>query len=226
LELRHLRYFCALADFGTFSKAGEYLHISPSAISEQVADLECEVGGSLLDRSHRRTRLTPQGQLLLEETRKILLASEHAIEVTRRAINGELGALSVGFFRWGTQGFFAHIIREYRKLYPEVRLSFVRLGPGVKWKPLSTGKIDIGFTRSLEPSLNRMLQNELLFREPIVVALPQDHALAGPSVDITAIAAESFVMRDRAEMPLLFDDLLALCLRSGYSPRIANTTST
>ena len=67
MELRHLRYFCALAEFGTFAKAGAHLHISQSAISEQIADLEHEIGGMLLDRSQRRTRFTPQGLLFLEE---------------------------------------------------------------------------------------------------------------------------------------------------------------
>jgi DNA-binding transcriptional LysR family regulator len=226
MELRHLRYFCALAEFGTFSKAGEHLHISQSAISEQIADLEREIGGSLLDRSQRRTRLTPQGLLFLDEARKILLASERALDVTRRSINGEVGTLSIGFFPWGTRGFFARIIREYRKLFPEVRLSLYEMLAVGQMDALTTGKIDIGFTRPLEPPFSRTLRDELLFREPVVVALPRDHPLAGSSVDVTALAAEPFVMCDRAVMPMLFDNILALCSRAGYSPRIANTLST
>jgi DNA-binding transcriptional LysR family regulator len=226
MELRHLRYFCALADFGTFAKAGEYLHISQSAISEQIADLEREVGGSLLDRSQRRTRLTPQGLLFLDEARKILLASDRALDVTRRSIKGEVGTLSIGFFPWGTRGFFARIIREYRKLFPEVRLSLNEMHAWVQMDALTTGKIDIGFTRPLEPPYNRTLRDELLFREPVVVALPRDHPLAGPSVDITALAAEPFVMCDRSVTPMLFDNILALCSSVGFSPRIANTLTT
>jgi len=226
LELRHLRYFCALADFGTFAKAGAHLHISQSAISEQVADLEREVGGPLLDRSQRRTRLTPQGLLFLDEARKTLLASERALDVTRRSFKGEVGTLSIGFFPWGTRGFFARIIREYRKLFPEVRLSLHEMLALAQVEALNAGKIDIGFTRPLEPPFNRRLRDELLFREPVVVALPRAHRLAGPSVDIAELAAERFVMRDRPDIPMLFDNILALCAGAGYSPRIANTTST
>jgi DNA-binding transcriptional LysR family regulator len=226
LELRHLRYFCALADFGTFAKASQHLHISQSAISEQIADLEREIGGSLLDRSQRRTRLTSQGLLFLDEARKILTASERALDVTRRSINGEVGTLSIGFFPWGTRGFFARIIREYRKLFPGVRLSLYEMHAWVQMEALTTGKIDIGFTRPLEPPFNRTLRDELLFREPVVVALPRNHPLAGSSVEITALAAEPFVMCDRTVTPVLFDNILALCTGAGYSPRIANTTST
>jgi DNA-binding transcriptional LysR family regulator len=226
MELRHLRYFCALADFGTFSKASQHLHISQSAISEQIADLEREIGGALLDRSQRRTRLTPQGLLFLAEARKTLLASERAIDVTRRSLNGELGTLSIGFFPWGTGGFFARIIREYRRLCPQVRLSLYEMHAAVQMDALTSGKIDIGFTRPLEPPFNRTLRDELLYRDPVVVAMPRDHALAGPSVDIAALATEPFVMCDRTVTPVLFDNILTLCTKAGYSPRIVNTTST
>jgi DNA-binding transcriptional LysR family regulator len=226
MELRHLRYFCALADFGTFSKASQHLHISQSAISEQIADLEQEVGGALLDRSQRRTRLTPQGLLFLAEARKTLLASERAIDVTRRSLKGELGTLSIGFFPWGTRGFFARIIREYRRLCPQVRLSLYEMHASVQMEALTSGKIDIGFTRPLEAPFNRTLRDELLYRDPVVVALPSDHPLAGRSVDIAALAAEPFVMCDRTMTPVLYDKILALCTTAGYSPRIVNTTST
>ncbi len=76
MELRHLRYLCAVADHGTFSEAGRQLHISQSAISEQIADLEREVGGALIDRTSSRTRLTPQGRLFLDEARKTLVAAD------------------------------------------------------------------------------------------------------------------------------------------------------
>jgi DNA-binding transcriptional LysR family regulator len=226
LELRHLRYFCALADAGTFAKAAQHLHISQSAISEQIADLEREIGGALLDRSQRRTRLTPQGLLFLDEARKILLASDRAVDMTRRSIKGEMGTLSIGFFPWGTRGFFARIIREHRKLYPEVRLSLYEMLAWMQLDALMAGKIDIGFTRPLEPPFNQTLRDELLFHEPVVVALPRDHPLAGRSVDVAALAAEPFLMRARAEVPMLFDNILALCAGAGFSPRITNTLST
>jgi DNA-binding transcriptional LysR family regulator len=244
MELRHLRYFCALADFGTFAKASQQLHVSQSAISEQIADLEREIGGALLDRSQRRTRLTQQGELFLAEARKTLLASERAVDITRRSLKGEVGTLSIGFFLWGTGGFFARIIREYRKLYPQVRLSLYEMHASVQMGALTTGKIDIGFTRPLEPPYDRSLRAELLYRDPVVIALPIDHpllvtatqprpgdaplpgGLSLPAIHIKDIATEPFVVCERLVTPALFDSILSLCSRAGFSPHIVNASST
>ena len=227
MELRHLRYFCAVADSGTFSKASQELHVSQSAISEQIADLEHEIGGALLDRTQRRARLTPQGELFLAEARKTLLASERAIDLTRRSLKGEVGTLAIGFFPWGASGFFARIIREYRKLYPQVRLSLYEMHTWTQMDALLAGKIDIGFTRPLEPPFDRSLRAELLYRDPVVVALPVDHPLANEDpVQISSLVAEPFVLCERSATPALFDSIIGLCTRAGYSPHIVNTSST
>jgi DNA-binding transcriptional LysR family regulator len=226
MELRHLRYFCAVADAGTFSKAARELHVSQSAISEQIADLEREIGGPLLDRTQRRARLTPQGELFLAEARKTLLASERAIDLARRSLKGEVGTLAIGFFLWGAGGFFARLIREYRKMYPQVRLSLYEMHTWVQMDALLTGKIDVGFTRPLEPPFDRSLRAELLYRDPVVVAMPADHPLAGASVRISALATEPFVMCERSATPTLFDAIIGLCTKAGYSPHIVNTSST
>ena len=227
MELRHLRYFCAVADSGTFSKASRELHVSQSAISEQIADLENEIGGALLDRTQRRARLTPEGELFLEEARKTLLAAERAVDLTRRSLKGEVGTLAIGFFPWGAGGFFARIIREYRKLYPQVRLSLYEMHTWDQMPALIGGKLDVGFTRPLEPPFDRILRAELLYRDPVVAALPVDHPLAtGEPVQIAALAAEQFVMCERATTPTLFDSIIGLCTRAGYSPHIINTSST
>lgn len=97
MELRHLRYFCAVAEQGTFSKASRVLHVSQSAISEQIADLEREMGGTLLNRHPRQNRLTPHGQLFLAEAKRTLLAAERAVDVTRRSLQGQMGTLAIGF---------------------------------------------------------------------------------------------------------------------------------
>ena len=226
MELRHLRYFCAVADSGTFNKASQELHVSQSAISEQIADLEREIGGALLDRTQRRARLTPQGELFLAEARKTLIASERAIDVARRSLKGEVGTLAIGFFLWGAGGFFARIIREYRKLYPQVRLSLYEMHTWVQMDALLSGKIDLGFTRPLEPPFNRSLRAELLYSDPVVLAMPIDHPFAAKSVQLSSLAAEPFVMCERTATPALFDGILALCSKAGFSPQIVNSSST
>ncbi len=226
MELRHLRYFCAVADSGTFSQAGKELHVSQSAISEQIADLEREIGGALIDRTQRRARLTPQGEIFLAEARKTLIASERAVDITRRSLKGEVGTLAIGFFLWGASGFFARIIREYRRLHPEVRLSLYEMHAWVQMDALLSGKIDLGFTRPLEPPFDRALEAELLYSDPVVVAMPADHPLAGDSVHISALAAEPFVVCERRATPTLFDAILGLCSKAGFSPQIVNSSST
>ncbi len=225
MELRHLRYFCAVAEQGTFSKASLSLHISQSAISEQIADLERELGGPLLDRSSRQTRLTAHGELFLEEAKKTLLAAEQAIDRTRRSINGQVGTLSIGFFLWGSGDFFSRIIRDYRRLHPDVRLSLYEMHATVQMEALTSGRIDVGFTRPLEPPFDRTLRAELLYRDPVVVALPRDHPLAGKPVTIESLAAERFIVLERRLSPALFDGVIALCSSAGFSPEISHQSS-
>ena len=226
MELRHLRYFCAEAEYGTFREASAHLRVSQSAISEQIADLEEEVGGALLDRGTRTTRLTAQGAIFLQEARKTLAAAEHAVDKTRRALDGQEGTLRIGFFLWGAGGFFARIIREYRRLHPQVKLSLYEMHAHVQMEAFERGTIDVGFTRPLEAPWDRMLKSELIYDDPVVCVMPKDHPLAGPRVELAALAGERFVMCERAVTPVLFDRILGLCTGAGFSPQVVNSSAT
>jgi DNA-binding transcriptional LysR family regulator len=224
MELRHLRYLVAVAEYGTFREASRHLHVAQSAISEQIADLEYELGGPLLDRSQRATRLTAQGRVFLEEAKKTLAQADHAVDLTRRSMLGQEGSLAIGFFLWGAGNFFASIIREYRKLHPNVKLTLFEMHASVQMPALLDGRIDVGFTRPLEPPYDTVLRAELLYNDPIVALLPRDHPLAGGPVQLSALAAERFVMCERPVTPVLFDSILALCSSAGFSPNIVNTS--
>jgi DNA-binding transcriptional LysR family regulator len=226
MELRHLRYFCAVADHGTFSEAGRKLRISQSAISEQIADLEREIGGPLLNRNSGRTRLTPQGKLFLAEARKTLIAADRTIEITQRSLLGKVGSLGIGFFLWGAGGFFARIIRDFRKLHPGIKLSLYEMRTPEQMEALTSGKIDVAFSRPLEPPFDQTLRAELLYRDPVVVVLPRDHPLATKRIAIANLIAERFVLCDRQMTPALFDGIVALCGSAGFSPNIVNTSDT
>src|SRR3984957_465714 len=226
MELRHLRYFCAVADYGTFSEAGRQLHVSQSAISEQLADLEREIGGTLLHRASGRTRLTPQGLLFLAEARKTPLAGDRAIDVAQRSMQGQVGTLAIGFFLWGAGSFFARLIRDYRKLYPEIKLSLFEMHTPEQMEALGSGKIDVGFTRPLEPPFDRTLRAELLFQDPIVAVLPRDHPLAAKPLRVSALATHPLVVCEREATPTLFDSIVALCSSHRFTPRIVNASDT
>jgi DNA-binding transcriptional LysR family regulator len=226
MELRHLRYLVAVAESGTFREASRRLHVSQSAISEQITDLEYEVGGTLLDRGQRTTRLTAQGKVFVEEARKTLASADRAVDLTRRSLLGQEGSLAIGFFLWGAGGFFPSIIREYRKLHPQVKLTLKDMLAHDQIESLKNGQIDVGFTRPLESPQDRLLRSELLYNDPVMVVMPKDHPLAGDKVHIKALAHERFVLCDRSATPTLFDSILSLCNSAGYSPDIVNTSST
>jgi DNA-binding transcriptional LysR family regulator len=206
--------------------AAKRLHISQSAISEQIQDLEDEVGGRLLDRSSRKIRLTAQGQVFLEEARKTLAAAERAVDLTRQSLQGEVGTLSIGFFLWGSGGFFPRIIREFRRRRPGIRLSLLDMHASEQLVALEEGRIDVGLTRPLEPPFDRTLSSELLYRDPIVVAVRPDHPFARRRVTITQLVNERVVLCDRRASPVLFDNFVALCAEQGFTPQIVNTSLT
>src|SRR6201996_7689212 len=220
MELRHLRYFAAVADFGSLSAAAQRLNVSQSSVSEQMADLEAEIGGALLERSGLRVQLTAEGHVFLEEARKTLRAAQRAVDLTRQSLHGEVGTLSIGFFLWGAGGFFPRIIREYRRTRPGIRLSLFEMHAPEQMQALEDGRLDVGLTRPLEPPFDRTLHEELLYRDPIVVALRRTHPLAWKDVPLAALAKENLVLSDRHVTPVLFDSIVAMCSQAGFSPRI------
>jgi DNA-binding transcriptional LysR family regulator len=226
MELRHLRYFRAVADYGTFTAAARRLHVSQSSVSEQILDLEAEIGGPLLDRSARQVRLTAQGRVFLEEARKTLEAADRAVELARQSLNGEVGTLNVGFFLWGAGGFFPRIIREFRKRRPGIRLLLLDMHASEQLAALEDGRLDVGLTRPLEPPYDRTLKSELLYRDPIVVAMRPDHPFAKRSVKLKELASERLVLCERRMTPRLFDGFVSMCAAAGFSPNIVNQSST
>jgi DNA-binding transcriptional LysR family regulator len=226
MELRHLRYFQAVAELGSMTAAARRLYVSQSAISEQIRDLEQELGCRLLDRSGRNLQLTPQGQVFLEEARRTLEAAQRAVDVTRKAAHGEVGTLTIGFFLWGTAGFFPRIIREFRKLRPGVRLSLVDMHATQQIGALEAGTIDVGLTRPLQPPLDKVFRSELLFRDPAVAVMRPDHRLANQTVTVRELAEERLVVAERRSNTEFFDNIVAMCAAEGFSPQIVNTSGT
>src|ERR1700744_2623764 len=120
MELRHLRYFVAVAENGGFGRASQLLHVAQSAISEQIRDLESELRAPLFDRNNRSIRLTPEGEVFLGDARAILAQVEKAAANIQKSLHGEVGRLAIGFFAGGTGAFFPAVIKEFRHRFPEV----------------------------------------------------------------------------------------------------------
>jgi DNA-binding transcriptional LysR family regulator len=224
MDLRHLRYFCAVAEYQGFSRSARALRVSQSAISEQTTDLEREIGVALLVRGQQKTTLTPAGEAFLAEAKKVLAAADNAVETARRASRGEIGALTVGFFNGGTGADVPEIIKNFRRLHPDVRVTVADMVPGLQSAALIEGNIDLGFTRPLETPFDQLLHSEVLYLDLLVAVLPKDHPMAAQeAVDLRSLAQERFVLVARESSPSLFGRILRLCSEAGFSPQIVST---
>lgn len=226
MELRHLRYLVAVVEHGSFSAAARRLHIAQSAISEQLSNLEQEIGVPLFTRTTRKATLTKPGELFLEEARRILAAAQYAIEIAQQAHRGKIGVLRIGFFAGATGVSFPRLIRQFRKKHPDVQLSLIEMTSGQQWQALLKGQIDVGFTRRVEPEFQSDLLYEPMQQDPIVAVLPKNHpAAAAGTVDLRDLANEPFVLSSRDTSPALFDKVIELCSEAGFSPRIASIST-
>ena len=162
MELRHLRYLVAVAEQQSFSRAAAHLHVSQSAISEQMADLEDEVGVRLLERGHRRTDLTEPGKIFLEHAQRVLEMSRTAVLEAQRAERGQVGTLRIGFFAGGVGDGFPALIRNFRDTHPGVELTLMEMHVTEQWRALQDGRIDLAFTRVPEPQMRREIFGTVL----------------------------------------------------------------
>ena len=226
MELRHLRYFCAVAKEKSFTFAARRLHVSQSGVSGQVRDLEEELGAALFRRNQRNVSLTTEGSAFLREAQDILDRADRAVEMLKQTTKGRCGRLKIGLCGPATAPFLPKLIREFRKRQPGISLSLKDLDPAHQPEALVNGAIDVGFSRGIPAPLRRALTSEVFFREPLVAVLPKGHRLEScESISLKDLAGERFVLYARENAPELFDSVLSLCKRARFSPDIADTPS-
>ncbi|ARN46461.1 LysR substrate-binding domain-containing protein [Pseudomonas aeruginosa] len=227
MELRHLRYFIAVAEELHFGRAAERLGISQPPLSQQIQALEEEIGARLFERTNRRVELTDAGRLFLDESRQVLAQVDKAVLLARRAHLGELGELKIGFT--SSAPFTSTIpssIHAFRKAYPDVHLDLQEMSSRQVLKALLEESLQVGVIRPL--ALPDAVHWVELFREPLVAVLRADHPLAAGSEDglaIAALAEEPFVFFPRSYGTGLYDQVIALARQAGFSPRIAQEAS-
>ena len=226
MELRHLRYFTAVAENGGFGRAAQLLHVAQSAISEQIRDLEAELGAALFDRENRTIRLTPEGEQFLLDARAVLALAGKAAANVQKSLHGEIGTLTIGFFVGGTGKFFPAIIREFRHRFPHVQVGLVEMPPAMQHHGLLSGSIDIGFTRAVQPAQAAILRSEHFLTERLYAVLLKNHPMAKRrKISMRELAGERFVLNDRKYSPAVFDKVITLCTEAGFSPKISATAT-
>jgi len=247
VEVRHLRYFQAVAEELHFGRAAARLGIAQPPLSQQIRRLEELLGATLFDRTTRRVLLTDAGAVLLEGTERVVQTLDGVLDATRRAAGGETGRLAVAFASSVMFQTLPSLLRAFRDQYPDVVLELRELPTGLQLAALQAGELDVGFVR--EPPGTPGVAMETVMREPLVVAVSREHPLAGALdgagaegagaegagaepdggtgspddlvlEDVCALAEEPFVLFPEELAPGLHAQVMAVCRASGFEPRV------
>ena len=218
MELRHIRYFIAVAEYLNFHKAAQRLHIAQPPLSRQIRQLEESLGVELFARDKRHVELTKAGHAFLEESRKLMAQAGHAVEAARQAQRGENDIIKIGIAS-GLGGVVSRVVFAFRKRWPEVEVECRDIFSNFQSHALTKRELDIGFLR---PPLDHVaLDCELLYEEEFVVIVPGSHRLANRrSVRMHDIANEPLILFDRSFSSGLYDKILSLYSRHGLTPRL------
>jgi DNA-binding transcriptional LysR family regulator len=226
MELRHLRYFIAVAEEGHITRAAERLGMQQPPLSQQIRALERELGVQLLRRKPRGVEMTDAGRALLEDARAILAHIDHAFATTRRTARGEMGRIAVGFTSSAPfHPFVPRVIRAFRESFPLISLTLEESGTTELIEDLRSERVDAAFIRTPVADPMGITVNPLL-EETMLVALPGSHVLAqgdavdGPALALADLAAETFIVYRRPSGPGLYDAIFAACHAAGFSPLV------
>jgi len=210
MELRHLRYFVAVAEEENVSRAALKLHVSQPALSRQVRDLEDELGFSLFERSAKSVRLTEAGRVFLTESRAVIQSADHAVQTARAVASGS-GELHVGYAPSLTARFLPATLRAFQAAAPKIRVKLHDFSTEEMLAGLRAGSLQIAFLLRLSPALLRGLKFEELLRDPICVAVSPSHPFASKRlVTLAEAAAEPIVNYNRKDYPDAYDHLLSV----------------
>lgn len=220
VEFRHLRYFVAVAEELHFGRAAEKLHMAQPPLSQQIRQLEAELGFQLFQRTKRSVALTEAGQIFLVDAQRLLRQLEQAVVTGRQASRGEIGQLAIGFVSSAAHNVLPGILQQFRRSFPQVVLSLQELTTNQQVEWLQERRIDVGFLRP--PVDDPLLTITTILREPLVVALPDTHPLAKMStISLRSLSQESFILFPRPRAPELYDQIISFCQQANFSPKVA-----
>lgn len=224
MELRHLRYFLAVAEEGHITRAAERLGIQQPPLSQQIKALESELDVQLFRRQPRGVELTEAGRVFLADARAVLAQVDHAVAATRRTARGEQGRIAVGLTSSASfHPAVVRAIRSYRDANPLVALALEEGGTAELVEAVRREQLDAAFIRTPVGDVSELVVTPLL-NEDMVAALPTGHPLARgkprEARPLAAFADETFILYRRRLGPGLYDAIIAACHRAGFSPRI------
>ncbi|HUB30668.1 MAG TPA: LysR substrate-binding domain-containing protein [Terracidiphilus sp.] len=222
IELRHLRYFLAVAEELHFGRAARRLNLSQPPLSQQIRRLEELLGYPLFVRTSRAVKLTSAGQVFLDRAQRTMRKMEEDLHATRSVARGEAGSLTVGFIGSGMLTRLPSMLGQYRSRFPKVNLHLREFHTSGVIRALREGSLDVGFLRDGGPTEG--LEVETLFAEPFYAVLPSTHPLALRSsrrtFDVADLRDEPFVFFPSTAGTRAYEKPISLCVGAGFRPRV------
>ncbi|WP_338567938.1 LysR family transcriptional regulator [Pseudomonas canadensis] len=218
--IRHLWLFLAVAEEQNFGRAAKRLGMSQPPLSEQIQVLEQALKVQLFERSRRGAKLTPVGAAILPAVRKFAEQLERLELAVEEAVAGQSGMLTIGAISTAMFDVLPGLIDQLKQQYPHLTVSVREIDSVEALPALEAGDIDLAFAR-LDGDLGPAIQSLPVREDRLMVALPSDHPLAARSrISLSSLASEPLVMFSRKVSPVYFDNLIATCRASGFSPRV------
>lgn len=224
MELRQLRYFAAIVEEGSLSRAARRLHISQPPLSTQLKALEAELGAELLKRSNRGVTPSAAGALFYDDIRALLSRLDQACARAAQAGRGEVGTLTVGFVSIADYSILPTALKRFRAGYPLADVQLQELTTDAQIRELRAARLDLAI--GLAPVDDSDIEFLPLHRESLVLAAPDDwrsDGCAGDGVDLTTLARADFIVPPRDIAPGLYDLMISRCQAAGFAPRITQS---
>ncbi|HSU55882.1 MAG TPA: LysR substrate-binding domain-containing protein [Candidatus Dormibacteraeota bacterium] len=227
MELRHLRYFVAVAEALNFTKAAAQLRLAQPSLTRQIHNLEEEIGVRLLNRSKSHVSLTEEGRAFLTDARRVLTLADESVLSVQRLSRGETGQLNIGYLASFNFELLPRSLESFRENLPHVVLNLFDMNPGAQLQALEARKIDLGFVGIRPAQASNNLQWESLARHKTVAVLPLRHPLARKKqVRLADLKSMFFVGMSEKAQPGFREWLNGICRVAGFIPRILQEAET
>jgi len=223
IELRQLRYFVAVAEEMHVGRAAQRLNMTQPPLSQAIQGLEALLGANLFIRQKRGITLSAAGHALLPEARRLIRDCSALPDLVKSAALGEIGSLSLGFISTADYNLLPPVLREFRKLYPQVQLSLKEATSDVQLEALRLGQIDLGLMiPPLPDKLSEIMNYQPIMAEPLILAAPADADWLGARkrLSLTACQGQPLIIFPRAIAPAFYDAILGCFQSVGITPEI------
>lgn len=221
LELRHFRYFRAVAEELSFRKAAEKLFISQPGLSKQIRQMEDAVGAKLFDRTKQKVTLTSAGIFLLEEIEYIYNHLELTLNTVKLIADGADGELRIGFLGSAMHNVVPGLMVKLNKQYPQIKTSLEEMSNKSQLKAIENDQLDLGFVRVAR--VPEGIIKKAIFKDSFSVVLPENHPLTENTFkNVGQLADENFIFFTSDYSPYYYDKMMSICEDQGFSPKISH----